>query len=139
MMVSGEVIVDASLHQTGTFRLLLSNQSNPTVRGALRTAGPGTVAIREPDGRTSSGPARVLPVTCDRWKYKGCVDEFVQPQEWTIRAASRKRSPATVSRPGDAAAIACANGDCTANQPRAEALPVLHRSDVHRPSADHTI
>jgi hypothetical protein len=60
---SGEVIVDASLHENGAFRLLLSNRSNPTPPGPLRTAGSGTVAIREVDGRTSSGPARVLPVT----------------------------------------------------------------------------
>jgi glycosidase len=63
-LFQGEVIVDADLNQAdGSFGVLFSNSTNPVPPGPLRTAAAGSVAIREPDGSTSAGPARVLPVT----------------------------------------------------------------------------
>jgi glycosidase len=59
-----EAIVDAELNQgDGSFGVLFSNSTNPIPPGPLRTAAAGSVAIHEPDGSTSAGPARVLPVT----------------------------------------------------------------------------
>ena len=60
----GEVIVDWDLNQAdGSFRILFSNIAAPAAPGALRSAPQGSVSIRELDGSTTIGPARVLPVT----------------------------------------------------------------------------
>ena len=60
----GQVIVDATLNASpGTFRVLFSNIATPQPPGTLVTKDQGSVRIREIDGSTSDGPARVLPVT----------------------------------------------------------------------------
>jgi glycosidase len=60
----GEVIVDWDLNQAdGSFRILFSNIPAPAAPGALRSAPQDSVSIRELDGSTTIGPARVLPVT----------------------------------------------------------------------------
>jgi glycosidase len=59
----GEVVVDASLNPDGApYQVLFSNKAEPQPPDAVTTRPRDSVEIREPDGRVTPGPVRVLRV-----------------------------------------------------------------------------
>jgi len=59
----GEIIIDAALNAAQSpYEILFSNKRQPRAPGAAITKNAGSVQIREPDGRVTSGPARVVRV-----------------------------------------------------------------------------
>jgi hypothetical protein len=63
---SGEVIIDAALNPEGvSYAVLFSNKAVPRPPGVVRMRAGGSVTIREPDGRVTSGPARTVPLTLE--------------------------------------------------------------------------